>query len=304
MACRSGYVLASRCLRRLLWPAGQAAEVRVVSRLEVGGVTYLGSVLPGLSGVADLVASDGEFDFALLPLDRVRDLYEAGRWWEREWDHESVASGVARLRRQVLDGEVDYFLHDMGGGSGRKYACFAPNCYVGGPLIRFFQEVCGLNRAPAELLTRRNAEMAVEWVRIDLREQLAWKVSSLGGRMRFFRLEGWDGCAVVLGGWLSGLVKLSGMGVEAAEVDLAGATNIFNGSDEQLDRYGRHLFELAGLFGDPKFFNPLRLLPSMRAPESWEECYRDGEFRSDVLIATSELLEHLRVLGLCCSGRC
>lgn len=253
--------------------------------MEVGDSTYLGSTSAEL---ADLVAQDGGFDFTSLPVERVRELYEAGRWWERE---EGGAPGLDKLRGQVLGGEVDYFMYRRGPFVSRQYACFVD--LVGGLLVRHFQTDCGeggLSRAPRELFTQKNVAGAVDWVRLDLREQLAWKVSQEEWSS-YYRLEGWDGCAIVCGDRLWDWDVMSRYGLEAEVLDVRMMRGL-RGSPGLLDKFGRDLFELVKLSGDPRS-NPLRLFPSMLVPERWSDCYRDGRLATSLLVATPKLLAHL-----------
>lgn len=259
-----------------------------VLRLSDERATYLAR---GEAELANLVAQDGDFNFSSLPGGRVRSLYETGRWWEREG-----MPGVARLRQQVMDGTVDYFMYardsSWGDLSVRSRVCFVPENCIGGAQVRHFLESpAGLARAPGELLTGANVESAVHGLRFDLLNGVPAALAGHRG-MRWYSMPVWlnnylvsgeryrDGN--VLGRY--GIRRLNEMGVGASHPRF------------RLDELGRALFELLGYSG-ARWLNPLRLLPSMRVPERWSECYQGGRFVSSFLVADRGMLEHLNGFG-------
>lgn len=70
-----------------------------IVRLDAGGATYLGQ---GLGAVADLVGSDDDLDLRILSRDALTELYEAGRWRERE------SRGGVRIRDLIKRGGLSY----------------------------------------------------------------------------------------------------------------------------------------------------------------------------------------------------
>lgn len=257
------------------------------------GAAYLASsadrllkLAGGEAKLAALAAEDGDFDFSVLTGGRVRSLFEVGRWWEKE-----DRPGVERLRQQVMDEKVGYFMYDNGvlGDKVRRYACFAGK-HSGADLVRFFQvEVPGgLDRAPGELLTETNVRCALLDLNLTLwggrsdrlRAGASWRLPGV----RWFALKKWPGCYLASrDGYRDGNV-LKGYGIEIADVDQAHSSS--------LNGYASDLFELLQHLPD-EYARDLRLLPSMRTPKRWSECYRNGGMVSSFLITRSNLCRYL-----------
>lgn len=76
-------------------------------RLDSGSTTYWAD---DLSGIAGLVAQDGDFDFSVLDEQAVRRLYLAGKWYLPQYDD---APGVSALRKGIREEGRPYLVFNV-----------------------------------------------------------------------------------------------------------------------------------------------------------------------------------------------